>query len=174
MKKYTFHQLCKKLGIKGATYGLQRLLKVRCGISHTDTRDLVQWQAILGYHLETDSPTAVKMRLELGRINPETDLKKVNIFRQVSGTEYKSQLYRNLKGKVHPLLTILGLHSKGEYGADLFAILMSDTDAVAFGLFMRELPGVGLSDKQRQFLLDGLAQEYGQCHSWLDFVEQES
>ncbi|ACN14572.1 hypothetical protein HRM2_14630 [Desulforapulum autotrophicum HRM2] len=87
-----------------------------------------------------------------------------------------SNLYSNLKGKAYGLACITSSRdnrsAKQEGYADVYDLIMSDSNHNRQAFFLMMLPHQQ-SEKQRQILLDGMAKEYQNCSSWLEYVDRE-
>lgn len=91
-------------------------------------------------------------------------------------TDHQTELYYSLKHESYHLAeTVLGKTlpmAIQEGHKDLWDIIMKNSDSAEQSSFIQLLEN-HLSEKQRQILLDGLAQEYQDCDGWLAYVERE-
>ena len=89
-------------------------------------------------------------------------------------TDNTSPTYHACKGLAYPTLATIAscdhIKAKARGYSDGWKMLLDKHDGNEMALFCINLPNA-LSEAQRQVLLDGLAREYTEFSSWLEFAD---
>lgn len=87
-------------------------------------------------------------------------------------------LYGIMKGRSYGIAQIASDCSNAEAQArgfaDLFEMIMSDSDHARQATFLLLLPSTIPAEAHRRILLDGMAKEYADCEDWMDYAGKDN
>lgn len=89
-----------------------------------------------------------------------------------------SGLYGIMKGRSYGVAQVASGCSNAEAQArgfaDLFEMIMSDSDHARQATFLLLLPSTIPAEVHRRILLDGMAKEYVDCEDWMAYADKEN